>query len=168
VYYFWPTNYASAPPSSDITSLIFPRACLEYLTWRSLNVCYSSRVEIHLIAPKDQESPLDWLLPAQLLPTFAVSFSFSPLGPRLSLRVSVAFAYAIKRRRIITDHRRIAGFLQREADPHPQNSVQCAPHEAHCRSQTLRSNCGPIVVHVHVTRCLSFFQILWEETYTLR
>lgn len=80
VYYFWPTNYASAPPSRYYVSDI-PESFPEYLTRSRLNVCYSSRVEIHLIAPEDQELSRPSPLP---IPASAFAVSFFPLAsPRL-------------------------------------------------------------------------------------
>lgn len=74
VYYFQPTNYASAPPSRYYVSDI-PKSFPEYLTRNRLNVCYSNRVEIHLIAPEDQELSR----PSPTCSIFAISF-FPPVS----------------------------------------------------------------------------------------
>lgn len=75
VYYFWPTNYASASPSWYYVSDI-PESFPEYLTRSRLNVCYSNRVEIHLIAPEDQELSK----PSPTCSAFAVSFFRSSIS----------------------------------------------------------------------------------------
>lgn len=71
----------TTPPPSPSRYYVsdIPESFPEYLTRSRLNVCYSNRVEIHLIASEDQELSS----PSPTCSTFAVSFFFPPLRSRL-------------------------------------------------------------------------------------